>query len=143
MLSETPSTWRTLIASAFSDAKFYVPASAKEIEWAERDLGVAFPPELRQLLLETNGASAHYSAPLVWPVSEIVEQNKHFRTSTAFSKLYKPFTDETDGRTSYASDLRDYVQRTAAAVEPTSPPPRRSFFARIVAWLRRSTYHSH
>jgi hypothetical protein len=86
-------SWRELIGSAFTDAKFYIPASDKEIRHAERELGVEFPGDLRQLLLETNGASAHYSAPLIWPVEEIIEQNRHFRSSTAFAKLYKPFTD--------------------------------------------------
>jgi hypothetical protein len=161
--------WRTLIGSAFSDATFYVAASAKEIEWAERDLEVVFPAELRQLVLETNGASAHYSAPLVWPVSEILEQNKHFRQSAAFANLYKPFTDllffgaegngdqfayrivagriddtsiyewdhETDNRSRFASDLKDYIRRMAASVEPAGPPRRRSLFATIVAWMTR------
>jgi hypothetical protein len=85
--------WRRLIGSSFKDAKFYAPASTQEIGHAERDLGVEFPPELRELLLETNGASAHYSSPFVWPVEEIVEQNKHFRANKSFKELYMPFND--------------------------------------------------
>ena len=86
-------SWRDLIGNAFHDAKFYVPASAKEIGHAERELGVELPGELRQLLGETNGVSANYSAPLVWPVDEIIEQNQHFRSSRAFARLYAPITD--------------------------------------------------
>lgn len=89
----TIASWRDLIRNAFHDATFYVPASAKEIAHAERELGVEFPGELRQLLAETNGVSANYSAPLVWPVDEIIEQNRHFRSSKAFAELYAPFTD--------------------------------------------------
>ena len=89
----TAASWRELIGTAFRDAKFYIPASAREIGHAERELGVEFPAELRQLLLETNGVSANYSAPLIWPVDEIIEQNRHFRASTQFATLYAPFTD--------------------------------------------------
>jgi hypothetical protein len=86
-------SWRDLIRNAFHDAKFYIPASVKEIGHAERELGVDFPGELRQLLAETNGVSANYSAPLIWPVDEIIEQNRHFRSSRAFAGLYAPFTE--------------------------------------------------
>jgi hypothetical protein len=147
--------WRELIGGSFTDAKFYIPASAREIGHAEQELGVEFPAELRQLLMETNGVSANYSAPLVWPVEEIIAQNKHFRASKDFAELYKPFTDllffgaegngdqfayrdttiyewdhETDERTNFASDLGDYFRRMAASVEQPKPQ-RRSFLARL------------
>lgn len=89
----TATTWHELIGTAFRDAKFYIPASTREIGHAERELGVEFPGELRQLLLETNGVSANYSAPLIWPVDEIIEQNRHFRASSQFATLYAPFTE--------------------------------------------------
>jgi hypothetical protein len=75
------------------DARFYAPASTQDIERAERNLGVQFPAELRELLLETNGASAHYSSPFVWPVEEIAEQNRQFRSNSSFKGLYMPFDD--------------------------------------------------
>lgn len=151
--------WRELIGAAFTDAKFYIPASAKEIGHAEQELGVEFPGELRELLLETNGASANYSAPLIWPLDEIVAQNRHFRTSADFAKLYQPFSDllffgaegngdqfayrdtsiykwdhETDERTLFASDLKDYVNRQASSiVQPERP--RRSFLSGLAAKL--------
>src|SRR5688572_22482805 len=137
--------WRRLIGSAFVDAKFYAPASTQEIEHAERELGVEFPTELRELLLETTGESAHYSAAFVWPVEEIVEQSRQFRGNKSFEELYMPFNDllffgaegngdqfayrilngripdpsiyewdhETDARTWFASNLRDYFKRSA------------------------------
>jgi len=85
--------WRHLIGSAFHDAQFYVPASAREIGHAERELGVEFPGELRQLLAASNGVSANYSAPLIWSVDEIIAQNRHFRSSRTFAGLYAPFND--------------------------------------------------
>ena len=42
---------------------------------------------------------------------------------------------ETDDRARFASDLKEYVGRTAASVEPPAPS-RRSFASAIVAWLR-------
>jgi hypothetical protein len=85
--------WRALIGKAFPDARFYIPASAREIGHAEREMGIEFPGDLRQLLLETNGFAANHGAPLVWPVEEIIAQNRHFRTSREFARLYAPFTD--------------------------------------------------
>ena len=41
--SMTIVSWRDLIGNAFRDAKFYVPASTREIGHAERELGVEFP----------------------------------------------------------------------------------------------------
>lgn len=162
-------TWRELIGTAFHDAKFYVPASAREIGHAERELEIVFPPELRELLLETNGVSANHGAPLVWPVDEIIAQNRHFRTSREFARLYAPFTDllffgaegngdqfayrveggrigdpsihewdhETDARSRFSSDLKEYVSRMAASIGPPAPY-RRSLLSRILARLRGS-----
>ena len=159
--------WRELIGRAFSDARFYIPASAREIGHAEREMGIELPGDLRQLLLETNGVAANHGAPLVWPVEEIIAQNRHFRTSREFARLYAPFTDllffgaegngdqfayrvedgrvsdpsihewdhETDARIRFASDLRDYVSRVAAAIEPTAPS-RKSIVSRLLARLR-------
>jgi hypothetical protein len=89
----TTVTWRELIANAFHDAKFYIPVSAREIGHAERELDVEFPNDLRQLLAESNGVSANYSATLIWPLEEIIAQNRHFRSSSTFAGHYAPFTD--------------------------------------------------
>lgn len=83
--------WRELISGLFTDAKFRPPVTASELEHAERELRIAFPDELRSLLLETNGVSAYYSSPLVWPVEEIATQNRLFRENPDFAELYMPF----------------------------------------------------
>ena len=83
--------WRELISGLFADAKFSLPATASELERAEAELRIAFPDELRSLLLETNGVMAYYSSPLVWPVEEIVTQNRFFRANPDFAELYMPF----------------------------------------------------
>lgn len=159
--------WRALIGSVFRDARFYVAASAREIGHAERELGIAFPGDLRGLLLETNGVSANHGAPLVWAVDEIIAQNRHFRSSREFARLYAPFTDllffgaegngdqfayrvadggitdssiqewdhETDDRVWFASDLKDYISRIAAATEPP-PRSRPSLLSRLLARWR-------
>jgi|SRR5687768_3922134 len=159
--------WRELIGNAFPDAKFYVAASAREIGHAERELGIEFPGDLRQMLLETNGVAANHGAPLVWPVEEIIAQNRHFRSSREFARLYAPFTDllffgaegngdqfayrvqegriadpailewdhETDARVRFASDLKDYISRIAAAIEPMAPSGD-SLLSRMLAKLR-------
>jgi hypothetical protein len=83
--------WRDLISGLFADAKFRGPATPAEIARAETELQISFPEELRSLLLETNGVKAHYSSPLVWPVEEMITQNRMFRANADFAKLYMPF----------------------------------------------------
>ena len=85
--------WRELIGSLFADAKFREPAKADHIARVERELGVALPTELAGLLAETDGVSANYSAPLVWSVDEIVEQNRFFRSNADFADLSISFDD--------------------------------------------------
>ena len=83
--------WRELISGLFADAKFRAPATASELERAETELRISLPDELRSLLLETNGVAAYYSTPLVWPVEEIITQNRMFRENADFVELYMPF----------------------------------------------------
>lgn len=83
--------WRELISGLFADAKFRAPATASELKRAERELQISLPDELKSLLLETDGVSANYSSPLVWPVEEIVTQNRFFRANPDFAELYMPF----------------------------------------------------
>jgi hypothetical protein len=83
--------WRELVAKHFDDAKFNSPASDADIQHVERAFGITLPDELRNLLLESNGVSAHYSSPLVWTTDEMVEQNRLFREQPTFPELYMPF----------------------------------------------------
>jgi hypothetical protein len=83
--------WRDLISGLFADAKFRAPAATSDLERAETELQISLPDELRSLLLETNGVAAYYSSPLVWPVEEMITQNRFFRENPDFSELYMPF----------------------------------------------------
>jgi hypothetical protein len=84
--------WRDTISGLFSDATFAAPSTVADIESAEEELKVAFPDELRALLLETNGVAAHYGSALVWSVPLIVANNQLFRDDPDFALLYMSFT---------------------------------------------------
>jgi hypothetical protein len=90
-MNENERMWRDLISGLFADAKFRAPATTAELEVAETELQISFPGELRSLLLETNGVAAHYSTPVVWPVDEMITQNRMFRHNAGFAELYMPF----------------------------------------------------
>jgi hypothetical protein len=47
---------------------------------AERLLGCPLHPDLRALLLESDGVSGEYDLGLVWPIDRILEDNIAFRT---------------------------------------------------------------
>ena len=83
--------WRAQISEVFTDAKFAAPAKPAELERAESELRISFPAELRSFFLETNGVTARYGSPLVWPVEEVITQNKLFREQPDFTDLYMPF----------------------------------------------------
>jgi hypothetical protein len=84
-------SWKRLVKKAASDAEFAVPAADSQLASLERTLGTQLPPDLRELLLESDGVKAHYGAGVVWPASEIQKQNQMFRTDEDFKKLYMPF----------------------------------------------------
>jgi cell wall assembly regulator SMI1 len=83
--------WKQLIASLTPDHAFGPPAAWAEIALAEEKLGVQFPADLRDLLLETNGVQGEYDLGLIWPVEQIVADNRNFRTSENFQERYMPF----------------------------------------------------
>jgi hypothetical protein len=83
--------WRELITSLHPDAKFNEPASPDGIQTLEHALGVALPPELRALLIESNGVQGEYSLDLIWPTDRIMQDNLRFRTSVDFKDIYMPF----------------------------------------------------
>ena len=49
------------------------------------------PPDLRALLLATDGVTDRYGARPVWPTAEIARQNRQFRTNSEYRELYMPF----------------------------------------------------
>lgn len=83
--------WRELVSGLFDDARFKGPATTGELQQLEATFGLTLPGDLRSLLLESNGVAAYYSAPLVWSVAEMVEQNLLFRRKPEFRELYMPF----------------------------------------------------
>jgi hypothetical protein len=56
-----------------------------------RALGVALPPELRALLIESNGVQGMHSFDLIWSTDRILHDNLEFRASADFKELYMPF----------------------------------------------------
>ena len=83
--------WKQLIESLTPDHEFGPPVAWSEIALAEEKLGITFPEDLRNLLLETNGVQGQYGLGLIWPIHRIVDDNLHFRTNESFKELYMPF----------------------------------------------------
>jgi hypothetical protein len=84
-------SWKRVVKKAASDAEFREPASDEQLASLERALGVQLPQDLRELLLEFDGVTAHYGAGVIWPSSEIQRQNQSFRTEADFKELFMPF----------------------------------------------------
>ncbi|HEX7643273.1 MAG TPA: SMI1/KNR4 family protein [Burkholderiaceae bacterium] len=84
-------SWKKLIAPAIPDQEHASPADATLIQAAEHNLGIMFPAQLRDLLLECDGVTARYGSKAVWTVSEIQRCNNEFRNTKTFHELYMPF----------------------------------------------------
>src|SRR5215475_13035653 len=84
-------SWKRLVKKAASDAEFVAPASDAELLVVEQALRIQLPQDLRELLKESDGVTAHYGAGVVWSSSQIREQNQKFRGDHDFKELYMPF----------------------------------------------------
>ena len=84
-------SWRTLISSVASDAKFANPATESQLIAVEHSLGISLPQKIRELLLEFDGVTADYSSGLVWSAEDIQKRNQEFRSLKDFRELYMPF----------------------------------------------------
>src|SRR5690349_9564624 len=84
-------SWIERIKGWTTDAVFTGPATREELEACEQELGHALPPDLRELLLETNGVTGEYGLGLIWPADRIAADNASFRRSPDFAALYMPF----------------------------------------------------
>ncbi|HEX8995991.1 MAG TPA: SMI1/KNR4 family protein [Ktedonobacterales bacterium] len=71
--------WRELIARLDAEAVFHPPATPENVRAMEASLGVVLPAELRDLLLETNGAEVAYGTGLVWSAEKIAQRNLDMR----------------------------------------------------------------
>lgn len=137
--------WSELIGRLYADAQFATPASHEEIDQIEQRLGQKVPPDLRELLRETNGVQGDYGSGLVWSVQQIIETNEEFRRSADFAQLYMSFDQlmfvgdngggdqfayvrvplardavfvwdhENDNRKWVARSLKDYLERRAGS----------------------------
>jgi hypothetical protein len=83
--------WTEFVAKHYADHQFRLGATREQIAEAESKLGVAFPDDLRDLLLETDGVLGEYSLGLVWPVEQITDDNLEYRSFPDFRDLYMPF----------------------------------------------------
>lgn len=75
----------------WGEATFSPPASNDDLAAAGAALGAALPPQLRELLSETNGVEGEYGLGLVWEVGRIAKDNTWFRTNDDYRQLYMPF----------------------------------------------------
>jgi hypothetical protein len=82
--------WREMLVALKPDLSFRDPARDEQIDELERALSVALPTDLKALLRESDGVSDCYGAGLVWPTKRIVTDNRMFRRSAEFAKLYMP-----------------------------------------------------
>jgi SMI1 / KNR4 family (SUKH-1) len=71
--------WRELIERLDAEATFHPQATLEQLQAVESRLGVTLPAELRDLLLETNGAEVAYGTGLVWAAEEITTRNLDMR----------------------------------------------------------------
>ncbi|MDJ1136106.1 SMI1/KNR4 family protein [Streptomyces iconiensis] len=136
--------WTESASEAYDEVEFEEPEGAAAVEEAERRLGEALPPQLAELLAETDGVVGPYGLDVVWPLERIVEDNLRFRTESSLAELYMPFDPllffgdngdgdqfafvrqpersdvfvwehENDSRRWVAGGLRDYLQRSLTA----------------------------
>lgn len=71
--------WRELYKRLDAEATFHPPATLEQLQAVESHLGIALLPEIRNLLLETNGAEVAYGTGLVWTAEKIAKRNLDMR----------------------------------------------------------------
>lgn len=83
-------SWRAFLTDLSPRCKFAPAATERELKRTERELA-ALPADLYDLLRESNGVNGEDGSGLVWPVEQILADNKTFRTQPDFPELYMPF----------------------------------------------------
>ena len=82
--------WKALVAQFYPDHTSNPGTTDRDIARAETTLGVALPPDLRELLIESNGiADDGPGLGLIWPLDDIVSRNLAMRTD--FRDTFMPF----------------------------------------------------
>ena len=84
-------TWKQFIKNLAPTVKFGRPATERQIAAVEQALGVRFPAQLRDVLREADGVTGKNGHGPIWPLAQIKEQNRQFRTTDGFRELYMPF----------------------------------------------------
>jgi SMI1-KNR4 cell-wall len=84
-------SWIDRIGGWTPEADFAPPATTQDLKACERELRHPLPPDLRQLLLESNGVEGEYGLGLIWSAGRIAADNVMFRRSPQFARLYMPF----------------------------------------------------
>ena len=82
--------WGELVESVCANCSFAPPATELSLHTVEVALGVALPPELRALLLETNGIIDKYGDGIM-SAEQILDRNLEMRCDTEQDDLYMPF----------------------------------------------------
>jgi hypothetical protein len=83
--------WQEYISGLTDAGVFKEPVPVWCLNEAEKDLTVAFPEELRELLRESDGVEGEYGLALAWPLERMRHDNRHFRSNPEFRRLYMPF----------------------------------------------------
>jgi hypothetical protein len=83
--------WKELLSGLTAHCQFHEPVAVFQLDRAERQLSVALPSDLREVLRETNGVEGEYELALLWPLDRIIEDNQRFRSSKDFKSVYMPF----------------------------------------------------
>ena len=84
--------WREMVRRVVPSARLAQGASLRALTSAESALAVGLPRELRGLLGQTNGVRSGGGTRLIWPVADLVSQNRAFRDpAQSEADLYAPF----------------------------------------------------
>ncbi len=83
--------WREIVRQHWPEHQFFPGCLAQQVEEACDRLSIQLPPELRELLCESNGVHGPFGLGLVWPLERIVEDNASFRANADFGELYMSF----------------------------------------------------
>ena len=83
--------WRDFLLSLCKDCRFQPGVKAGVFAAAEHELQIQLPPELAEMLSESDGVTGEYGLGLVWPIERIRTDNMAFRNNVDFRELYMPF----------------------------------------------------
>jgi hypothetical protein len=83
--------WKELITQLDPSAVFAPGINETDIKHAETALGVALPPDLRELLQETDGVRGEYGPDYIWSLDTIVQQNHAMREDPTYQADCMPF----------------------------------------------------